>query len=89
MLRLMTDRNTSILVVGGVRYLTAASVQRALGISRQTLYRWRVDGLIPAGSRFRTGAVVFTEDEFSRIRAFAERVEPARPLGPEGGGAEP
>ncbi len=63
-------------IIDGVRYLTAGAVCRALGLVRQTLWRWRSNGLVPKGSRYRGQQVLFTEDEAAAIRDFANRLEP-------------
>lgn len=65
------------LVIGGVEYFAAAEVCRAIGISRQTLWRWRQDSRIPAGSRFRGKRLVFSSDELEEIRSYASLLEPA------------
>jgi predicted site-specific integrase-resolvase len=75
--------------IGGVRYVTAAGVLALVKVSRNTLYRWRKDGHIPAGARFRDRELVFTDEEVQCIRAFAERVVPARPAGVGENEAEP
>jgi transcriptional regulator with XRE-family HTH domain len=63
-------------VLEGITYFSAADVSRAIGVSRQTLWRWRQDGKIPSGRRYRDHQVVFTTVEFDAIRAFAHRIEP-------------
>jgi Helix-turn-helix domain len=60
----------------GAAYFLAAEVARDLRVSRQTLWRWRTEGRIPAGHRYRDRQVVFTQGEFDEIRAFAHRIEP-------------
>lgn len=65
------------LVINGNRYLKAAELVKALGISRQTLWRWRQDGRIPQGSKYQDRMLVFTETEAALIREFAERIVPA------------
>jgi hypothetical protein len=79
----MTERDGSRLI-GGVRYVTALDLARSLGVSRQTLWRWRSEGSIPAGSRFRNKEIVFTVEEAAQVRAFAERLVPVRVVGEEG-----
>jgi predicted DNA-binding transcriptional regulator AlpA len=63
--------------ISGQSFFLAKEVAQALGVSRQTLWRWRQEGCIPAGSRFRDRQVVFTESEFALIREYAQRLEPA------------
>ncbi|WP_437931118.1 helix-turn-helix domain-containing protein [Sorangium sp. So ce291] len=63
-------------VLDGTTYFSAAEVVRDIGVSRQTLWRWRQDGKIPVGRRYRDRQVLFTADEFDTIREFAHRLEP-------------
>lgn len=63
--------------IEGIAYFSAAEIQEELGISRQTIWRWRQDGKIPAGYRFRNGQILFTADERQSIREFANHLEPA------------
>jgi excisionase family DNA binding protein len=62
--------------IRGQTYLTNNEVSEELGVSRQTLWRWREKGRIPAGVRYRTRQVLFTPDEFQAIREYANRLEP-------------
>ena len=62
--------------IGGVVYVAGAEVAREIGVSRQTLWRWRRAGRIPAGHRFRDGQIVFTEHEVEEIREHANKLEP-------------
>ena len=62
--------------VDGVKYFTAADVARDVGVTRQTLWRWRQDGKVPAGRRFRDRQVIFTGGELDTIRDYANRIEP-------------
>ena len=61
----------------GIRYLTASALLEEIGVSRQTLWRWRQSGKIPAGQRFRDGRLLFSETEVEEIRDYANRLEPA------------
>jgi hypothetical protein len=62
--------------IDGVTYFLAADVTAKIGVSRQTLWRWRQAGKIPAGHRFRDRQIVFTAEEFRAICEFANRLEP-------------
>lgn len=64
------------LEIEGTAYLSVSRLLEELNVSRQTLWRWRKEGKIPQGHRFRDGKVVFTEAEAKEIRHFANRIEP-------------
>ena len=64
--------------IEGVRYYSAAEIQAQLSVARQTLWRWRREGKVPAGCRYRDHQVVFTRKDFEAIREFANRIEPAQ-----------
>jgi predicted DNA-binding transcriptional regulator AlpA len=64
-------------IIGSGTYVTATEIIQTLGISRQTLWRWRQDGRIPPGSKYKERVLVFTETEAALIRDFAERIVPA------------
>ena len=64
------------LEIDGVEYVPGGEILAALGISRQTLWRWRQEGKIPQGHRFRDGRVLFTRQEAERIIQHANRIEP-------------
>jgi hypothetical protein len=66
--------------VEGVEYFTAADIQREIGVVRQTLWRWRKDGRIPQGRRYRDRQIVFTREEVESIREYSNRLEPAEAL---------
>ena len=70
------------LEIDGVRYCTATDVAQRLGVSRQTLWRWRQQSKIPSGYRFRDGRVLFTESETTEILQYAHRLEPIKHFGP-------
>ena len=65
------------LEVGGITYLTADEVAERAAVSRQTLWRWRQEGRVPAGRRYRGRRLLFTEDELNQVLEFAHRMEPA------------
>ena len=62
--------------VENVRYWRSSEVCSELGISRQTLWRWRQQGKVPSGHRYRNNTIVFIQEEVEEIREFANRVEP-------------
>jgi predicted DNA-binding transcriptional regulator AlpA len=63
--------------IDGVPYFSAAELVDELGISRQTLWRWRQEGHVPMGYRFRDRQILFTADEAEVIRRYAFRLQPA------------
>lgn len=67
------------LEIRGVKYFTASDVAEQVGVSRQTLWRWRQEGSIPQGHRFRKKHVVFTPAEVRVIDEFANRIDPIEP----------
>jgi DNA-binding transcriptional MerR regulator len=84
------------LIVGGLTYLTPSEVCQLVGVSRQTLWRWRQDALIPPGQRLRGHRLLFSPDEVEQIQTYASALEPAGQrlqtqlalFRSEGGGAE-
>jgi excisionase family DNA binding protein len=62
----------------GEVYLCVSEVAERIGVSRQTLWRWRTEGEIPTGHRYRGGKVVFSLPEVEKIEAYAHRLEPVR-----------
>ncbi len=62
--------------IDGSQYFSTTELVDELGVSRQTLWRWRQDGKIPVGQRFRDGKVLFTEDDVEAAREYARQVEP-------------
>ena len=67
------------LSIEGISYFTAAQVARVAGVSRQTLWRWRQDGKVPTGRRYRDNQILFTTTEADRIRDYANRLVPLEP----------
>lgn len=62
--------------IDGARFYSAGDVAADTGVTRQTLWRWRRTGKVPAGYRFRNGQILYTETELQQIRAYANRLEP-------------
>ena len=67
--------------IEGITYFSATEIQQELGISRQTIWRWRQDGKIPAGYRLRNRQILFTATERLSIHEFANHLEPADAVG--------
>ena len=68
--------------INGTSYIAAGVIAGELGVSRQTMWRWGQEGKIPHGHRFRDGRVLFTQEEASQVREFANRIEPIDPTNP-------
>lgn len=66
------------LKVDGVTYFSADEVAEQAEVSRQTLWRWRQDELVPAGRKYRGRRLLFSEDELQAILEFAHRLEPVQ-----------
>lgn len=64
------------IAVEGITYFSAVEVVQDVGVSRQTLWRWRQEGKVPAGRRYRDKQVLFTPAELDQIRQHANRIEP-------------
>ena len=62
--------------INGISYLSATELLETVDVTRQTLWRWRQEGKIPAGHRFRGRQVVFSPEEVSVIQEYANRIEP-------------
>lgn len=69
--------------IGGVIYYSAAELVNELGITRQTFWRWRRGGKVPAGQRFRDGQILFSQFELQLARDYAHRLEPTHPASPD------
>jgi len=69
--------------VAGRTYYSNVEVAEELKVTRQTLWRWREKGKIPAGMRSRSRQVLFTETEVELIRSYANRLEPIELGGPQ------
>lgn len=62
--------------IDGVQYLQVSELAEELRVSRQTLWRWRKEGHIPQGNRFRGRRILFSPAEVDAVRQFAFKVEP-------------
>jgi len=62
--------------VNGKEYLQVTEVADMVGVTRQTLWRWRQAGSIPIGRKYRGRQVIYNRDEVELIRQFSERIEP-------------
>ncbi len=60
--------------VGGAVYYSTKEVQQSIGVSRQTLWRWRKAKKIPPGQRHRTHKILFTADDLQAIEAYADQI---------------
>ena len=67
--------------IRNISYLSVSELLEELEVTRQTLWRWRQEGKIPAGHRLRNRMVVFSAEEVEEIKAFANQIEPIQPVG--------
>src|ERR1035438_5837459 len=61
--------------IGDQTFFETAEVLHVIGVSRQTLWLWRRDKLIPPGNRFRN-RIVFSKSDFAAIVSHAAKIEP-------------
>lgn len=62
--------------IRGTSYVGLSEIAEQLAISRQTIWRWRQEGKIPKGHRYRNRWVVFSPQEVESIREYTHRLEP-------------
>ena len=62
--------------INKIKYLLATEVAENIAVTRQTLWRWRRAGSIPAGRKYRGHQVLYTGEELELIRQYSERIEP-------------
>lgn len=62
--------------IAGIRYFSATDINREIGITRQTLWRWRKQREIPQGHKYRGHQLLFTKEDVEAIRRYANRLEP-------------
>jgi predicted DNA-binding transcriptional regulator AlpA len=63
--------------VSGKRFFNVTDVTEIVGVTRQSIWRWRKDNEIPDGRRYRGRELLFTREEVEKIYAHAHRLEPA------------
>ena len=66
----------SLIRIGSEDFYPLDVVADAVEISRQTLWRWRSEGKVPAGQRLRNRRVLFSVPEVSAIMDYAFQLEP-------------
>ena len=65
------------LTIEGATFLTNGEAAERAGVSRQTIWRWRADGKIPAGRQYRGKTILFTLAEIDLGSSEdANRMEP-------------
>ena len=78
--------------IEGQSYFSATEVAESVGISRQTLWRWRQSGKVPLGRRYRGREILFSSSELGTIVEYANRIEeiyqPAEQLSLFSGGVQ-
>ena len=62
-------------------YYSAAEVTLKIGISRQTLWRWRREKKVPPGLRYRKTWILFTRKDLENIEHYANHLEPVDQAG--------
>ena len=63
--------------VNGTTFYNISEVSEVVGVTRQSIWRWRKNEKIPPGRKFRGRDVLYTQDEMERIFEYAHRMEPA------------
>ncbi len=63
--------------IDGVSYINTRQLEDDLGLSRQTLWRWRKAGKIPDGQRLQNNVIVYSPEEVETIKMYANHLEPA------------
>lgn len=64
------------LFICGVKYFLITELADNVGVTRQTLWRWRRACKIPQGHKYRGRNIVFTEKEVHLIQRYSNRLEP-------------
>ena len=61
--------------INGERYFRTAEVQRLVGLSRNTLFRWAKEGVLgPSELRDRRGWRLFTQNDVEALKVEANRL---------------
>jgi predicted DNA-binding transcriptional regulator AlpA len=60
----------------GVQYFTVTEVALAVGVTRQTFWRWRKQGHVPMGRQYRGREILYTSADLEFVRRYATHVEP-------------
>lgn len=63
-------------IIGGTEYFTVPEVLEDVGVTRQTLWRWRKARSVPSGHRYRDGSVLFSREDLESIREYGSRLDP-------------
>lgn len=63
-------------LIRGMPFFSISEVLLESGVSRQTLWRWRREGRVPPGYRFRDGQVLFTSAEVEAILLYRDQLVP-------------
>ncbi len=61
--------------IKGQMYYRTSEACKKTGVSRATLFRWLKQGILKQSHRDRRGWRLFTEDDLTKIRADAEKIE--------------
>ena len=64
-------------------FFSVGEVLELIGVDRTTLWRWKREGKVPSGRRFRGNQILFTAEEVKKIEEYAFRLEPIHIPNPE------
>lgn len=60
----------------GSTFYALNEVAELAEVTRQTIWRWKRDGKVPSGRRYRGRELLFTRRELKKICDYAHRLEP-------------
>ena len=69
--------------ISGLRYFLLSEVAEQAQVTRQTLWRWRQEGKVPLGHKYRGRKVIYTPAEVREIERYANRIVPIDAPDPE------